>query len=144
MQKADFCIRNNLPAITRRFRDVADLSVKRMETELANKAGKVVYKDYITAIRDYLVPFFGKHHIDKIKYDTLDDFDVWRTAKMGRLPSYRTVHTHNGKAWFSGISQTSPDFSAKRFTVSSPLTAAMTILPSVASIERSTTSKSPS
>lgn len=95
MREADFRLRNNLPAITRRFRDVASLAVKRMETELANKAGKVVYKDYIAAIRYYLVPFFGKHHIDKIKYDTLDEYDVWRTAKMGRMPSSSTVHTHN-------------------------------------------------
>lgn len=95
MAEADFRLRNNLPAITRRFRDVAALAVKRMETELANKAGKVIYADYQTAIRDYLNPFFGKHYVDKIDYGLLDKFDVWRTEKMGRVPSKSTVHTHN-------------------------------------------------
>lgn len=95
LQEAEFRLRNNLPAITRRFRDVGELAVRRMEKELENKAGKVIYKDYIAVIRDYLMPFFGKHFIDKIKYDTLDDYDAWRTAKMGRIPSASTVHTHN-------------------------------------------------
>ena len=95
MAEADFRLRNNLPAITRRFRDVAALAVKRMETELKNNAGKVIYADYQTAIRDYLTPFFGKHSVDKIDYAVLDQFDVWRTEKMGRVPSKSTVHTHN-------------------------------------------------
>ena len=95
MGEADFRLRNNLPAITRRFRDVAALAVKRMETERANNQGKVIYADYLTAIRDYLAPFFGKHYIDKINYAVLDQFDVWRTEKMGRIPSKSTVHTHN-------------------------------------------------
>ena len=57
MGEADFRLRNNLPAITRRFREVAALAIKH---------GKVIYAEYQTAIRDYLVPFFGKHYIDKI------------------------------------------------------------------------------
>ena len=95
MAEADFRLRNNLPAITRRFRDVAGLAVKRMETELANKHGKVIYADYQTAIRDYLTPFFGRHYVDKIDCAVLDQFEVWRIQKMGRVPSKSTVHTHN-------------------------------------------------
>ena len=95
MREAEFRLKHNLPAISRRFRDVAALAVKRMETELANQQGKVIYKDYLQVIRDYLVPFFGKHHVDKIKHDLLDQYEQWRTQKMGRVPSKSTVHTHN-------------------------------------------------
>ena len=95
MREAEFRLQHNLPAISRRFKDVAALAVKRMETELANQQGKVIYTDYLQVIRDYLVPFFGKHHVDKIKYDLLEQYEQWRTQKMGRVPSKSTVHTHN-------------------------------------------------
>jgi hypothetical protein len=42
MREADFRVRNNLPAISRRFKDVAALAVKRMQTDLDNRHGKII------------------------------------------------------------------------------------------------------
>ena len=49
--EAEIRKRSNLPVITRKFRDVASLAIERMETELANNAGKVTYTAYISYIK---------------------------------------------------------------------------------------------
>jgi hypothetical protein len=46
----------NLPVVTRRFRDVANLAIERMEHELKSGQGKVSFNDYIRVIREYLTP----------------------------------------------------------------------------------------
>ncbi|GAA0374918.1 hypothetical protein GCM10009092_43940 [Bowmanella denitrificans] len=43
---------------SRRFRDVAELAISKMENELEHGGGKIIFKDYINALRKYHVPFF--------------------------------------------------------------------------------------
>ncbi len=61
--EARFRHKNGIPTQSKRFKDVADLATKRMESALEEGVGKRVYRDYVLAINNYLIPFFGKHHI---------------------------------------------------------------------------------
>lgn len=85
----------NLPVVTRRFRDVAHLAIERMEQELKNGQGKVSFKDYIRVIIEYLIPILGKRVITSINVSVLDELDAQRIIMMGKEPSKSTLLTHN-------------------------------------------------
>jgi integrase len=95
MIEAEIRKEQNLPVITRKFRDVAKLAIERLELAQASGNGKVIYKDYIRVIKDVCVPYLGKRNITAIDYAVLSDFDVWRTAQMGKAPSKSTLMTQN-------------------------------------------------
>lgn len=92
---AEFKRENKLPQNTRRFDAVAKAVVAKLHSELEAGTGKVVYRDYITSIGRYLVPFFGKHNIDSITPTLMQKFDTWRTQKLGRVPLASTITNHN-------------------------------------------------
>jgi integrase len=83
------------PALTRRFKDVAKLAIKRLEDEAENDRGLRKHRDYLTVINKYLIPFFGNYNITSIDYKLLGEFDLWRIEKMGKKPSRSTLQTHN-------------------------------------------------
>ncbi len=85
----------NLPVVTRRFRDVANLAIERMEQELKSGKGKVSFKDYIRVITEYLIPILGKRVITSIDVSVLDELDAQRIIMMGKEPSRSTLLTHN-------------------------------------------------
>lgn len=85
----------NLPVVTRRFRDVANLTIERMEQELKNGQGKVSFNDYIRVIREYLIPILGKRNITSIDVSVLDELDAQRIIMIGKVPSKSTLLTHN-------------------------------------------------
>ena len=87
--------RDNLPVITRKFRDVAKLAVQRMEQKLANGDGKVSYKDYIRIINEYLIPILGNRLITNIDSTALDYLDAERIRMMERAPSKSTMLSQN-------------------------------------------------
>ena len=88
-------IRNNLPVINHTFKRVAESAIRTMQTALQNEHGKVVYKDYIFAINKYLIPFFGRKHINNIQYADFLQFEKYRERKIGRKPKASTIGTHN-------------------------------------------------
>ena len=88
-------IKNKLPASTRKFKDVAEHAIKRMQNELAEGVGKQAYKDYIQAINKWLIPYFAKTDIAKIDYALLKNFDAWRTQQTGKTPAQSTINNHN-------------------------------------------------
>ena len=88
-------IRNNLPVINHTFKRVAESAIRTMQTALQNEHGKVVYKDYIFAINKYLIPFFGRKHINNIQYADFLEFEKYREKKIGRKPKASTIGTHN-------------------------------------------------
>jgi integrase len=88
--------KNNLPLTTTKFKAVAEHAIKKMEEELSGKRGKVVYQDYIAALKNYHIPFFGKFNINQISLERVDEFDSWRLDKMGKTEMSRsTLNTHN-------------------------------------------------
>ena len=78
--RAEIRKHDNLPVITRKFRDVAKLAVQRMEQKLANGDGKVSYKDYIRIINEYLIPILGNRLITNIDSTALDHLDAERIS----------------------------------------------------------------
>ena len=93
--EAEIRKKSNLPVLTRKFKDVAKLTIKRLENDIKSGNGKTIYKDYISAIRDYLMPILGRLYIDNIDHKALDNLDNKRIVKMGRKPSHSTILTHN-------------------------------------------------
>ena len=93
--EAKFKQKNKIPVVTRRFSDIAQLAIASMKEALEGGQGKQVYNDYITAINRYLIPFFGNHHIHRIDYPLLKQFEHWRKVKMGRQPKASSIGTHN-------------------------------------------------
>lgn len=92
---ADERLKNNLPQNTRRFKQVAEYARERMKNETAAGGGRVVFKDYIAALDNYLIPFFGKWDVASIDVASLQKFDAWRTEKLGRKAAHSTINTHN-------------------------------------------------
>ena len=95
MIEAEVLRRMNQPFITRKFRNVAKLAIQRMDADTTAGKGMVSYKDYIRVINEYLIPFFGNYSITSVNYNVLDEFNTWRTAKMGKAPAQSTLMTQN-------------------------------------------------
>lgn len=93
--EAELRKRENLPVVTRRFRDVAKLAVQRLQDEQKNGTGKVIYNDYIRVINDVCIPYLGKRNITAIDYGVLTAFDKWREEQMGKAPTRSTLMTQN-------------------------------------------------
>jgi len=89
-----FRVKEGLSVVNNRFKTVAELAIKRMDKELADGYGKVVYKHYIQAINNYLIPYFGRVNIQNIDYMALQSFNKWRADKMRKSPTQSTLNTH--------------------------------------------------
>lgn len=88
--------KNNVAPITRYFRDVANIVIKRLQEAIDAGEGKAVYKDYITAITRYLSPILGKYHVDSIDYKAFAYFEEQRKKKLkGKDVTKSTQLTHN-------------------------------------------------
>ena len=92
--RARFLFAENIPVSSKRFDVAAELAVKEMQQQITADVGKSVYKDYITCINKYLIPFFGKFNINTIGYEELQAFGAWREKQMGRRPVASTITTH--------------------------------------------------
>lgn len=93
--EAEIRKRSNIPVVTRRFKDVAKLAVKRLEDKIASNQAKVSYSDYKRIIEDYLIPALGRRLITAIDSAALDHLDADRIKRMGREPSNSTLLSHN-------------------------------------------------
>jgi len=88
-------IANKLPAQTRKFKHVAGHAIRRMQDELNEGGGKQAYKDYISALRRWLIPYFGSTDIAKIDLAALKAFDAWRTEQNKKPFSQSGINNHN-------------------------------------------------
>ena len=88
-------IANKLPAQTRKFKHVAEYTIKRMQDALGNRTGKQAYKDYISALRKWLIPYFEATDIAKIDLAALTAFDAWRTERNKKPFSQSGINNHN-------------------------------------------------
>jgi hypothetical protein len=85
----------NMPVVTRRFKDVAKLAVAKMEQRLADDTGKSAYNDYIPIINFYLIPALGNRLITNIDRAALEHLDNERIKRMRKEPSHSTMLSHN-------------------------------------------------
>ena len=90
-----FRSKHDLPIVTKRFADVAQLCITDMQRQLDAEAGRKVFKDYIKVIESYFIPFFGKVFITNIDHQKIQEFNAWRVAKIGHEPKASTLNTHN-------------------------------------------------
>lgn len=69
LMKAQVLKEQNLPVLSKRFSDVANIVIRGMEERIA--AGHTVksYQQYKRIANDYLIPYFGKMHINNITVD---------------------------------------------------------------------------
>jgi len=88
-------IDNKLPAQTRKFKHVAEHAVKRMQSQLDDGYGKQSFKDYISALQRWLIPYFGNTDIDKIDLRGLVEFDHWRTQTHRKAFTQSGINNHN-------------------------------------------------
>lgn len=95
LAKAQLRREENLPVVSKRFRDVAKLVLKAMDEKI-NAGHKIdSYKQYKRILDNYLVPFFGSMVISNISSETIKEYEEWRKEKMGKTPMYSTVRKHN-------------------------------------------------
>lgn len=93
--KAEVRIEQNYTLVTKKFKDVALLTLKAMDEKMTAGEGKMSYEQYKRITNDYLIPFFGKRDVDTITQKVLQDYAKYREQKMGKAPAYSTVRKHN-------------------------------------------------
>ena len=86
---------NGLVDISRRFSDVARLTIKHLDAEVEAGVGKAVNRDYKQVINRYLIPALGKYQINHIDHKALIELDAFRNKLLNRQPNRSTLNTHN-------------------------------------------------
>jgi integrase len=92
---AHYRVKHGVPAQSKRFKDVAKLAIDRMQKAVDSGEGKKVFRDYIQATNNYLIPFFGNRHVDSITYQVIKEFTEWRSNQTTRAPKASTYSTYN-------------------------------------------------
>ena len=87
--------KHGIPSVSKRFADIAKLSVAEMRRQLEAGEGKKIFVDYVAVTENYLIPFFGKFNIANIGYKQVHAYEQWRREKFGRELKASTVNTHN-------------------------------------------------
>jgi len=93
--KATFDHEEGRPVISRKFKPVAEVVLHRLEAEIAAGTAKPSARDYVSAIKLYLIPFYGAYNVDGIKPAVISEFHVWRRDKVGRELSGSAQNNHN-------------------------------------------------
>jgi integrase len=93
--KATFEHEEGRPLISKKFKPVAEVVLRRLEEEIKAGTAKPIAKDYVSAINLYLIPYYGNFNVDNIKPATVSQFHVWRKEKVGRELSGSAQNNHN-------------------------------------------------
>ncbi len=92
--RAEIKAEMGLAVVSRKFKSVALAVRNELRRQLDSGEGKVVYRDYIGAIDNHLIPFFGNHNVGSIDYALVRKFSEHRRGKLGREPAKSTLNTH--------------------------------------------------
>jgi len=93
--KATFDLEEGRSVTSRKFKPVAEIVLHRLEAEIAAGTAKPSARDYVSAIKLYLIPFYGLYNVDGIKPAVISEFHVWRRDKVGRELSGSAQNNHN-------------------------------------------------
>ena len=94
--EAKYLAKNGQAVLSKKFKAVAEtvaLDLQRKIAEGGTKRGS--NNDYLSAIKVYLIPFFGAYNIDRIKQSHINEFHQWRKVKVGRELSKSAQANHN-------------------------------------------------
>ncbi len=84
------------PVRSKRFKDIANKTIEKLRHQLDMNTGKVIYKDYIGALKKYHIPFFDRTYITAIDQSKISEFEVWRRQhNKGLVLAKSTILTHN-------------------------------------------------
>jgi integrase len=84
------------PVVSKKFKAVAEVVLKNLEIKVAaDKTKRGSNNDYISALNNYLIPFFGPYNIDCITQRVFTDFCEWRRLQVGRELSHSAQLNHN-------------------------------------------------
>lgn len=93
--RARFREEEGLPQTTRRFDAIARECIKVLELEIEGGIRRETNRDYIRAMNNYLLPYFGKCMLNNITLDKVRAYEQWRNEKMGKVPISSTLANHS-------------------------------------------------
>ncbi len=93
--KATFDHEDGRPVTSKKFKPVAEAVLRRLQEEIDAGTAKPSAKDYVSAIKLYLLPFYGNYNVDGIKPAVISEFHTWRRNKVGRELSGSAQNNHN-------------------------------------------------
>ena len=92
--RARFREQEGLPQKTKRFDVIARECIKTLELEIERGIRRETNRDYIRAMNNYLIPYFGKFMLANITLEKVRLYEQWRNEKMGRVPISSTLANH--------------------------------------------------
>lgn len=94
-QKHEILQDKNLLVKSKRFRDVAERVIEKLEEQLEHGIGIRTCKDYIRALQNYHIPYFARTYVTSIDQQAISKFVTWREGRMSKPPASSTLLTHN-------------------------------------------------
>jgi len=93
--KATFAYEDGKPIVSKKFKPVATAVLIKLIDRIKHGTGKSSDKDYIAALRIYLIPFYGNYNVDAITPAVISAFHDWRRETVGRELSASAQNNHN-------------------------------------------------
>jgi len=93
--RARFRQEEGIPQKTKRFDALARSCIAALELEIAGGIRRETNRDYIRAINNYLLPFFGRMFLANITPAKVREYEQWRNDKIGRVPISSTLANHS-------------------------------------------------
>jgi integrase len=85
----------NIAPITRKLKDIANVVLKQLEKETKSNTAKPIFKDYISILKNYIIPILGKYNVNNISREALDEYETKLAKKMRKPATFSTQQTHN-------------------------------------------------
>ena len=83
-----------VPVVSRKFKSVAEAVRDRLQRDYDSEISPVIYRDYIQAIDNWLIPFFGNYEIASIDHKHIKAFYEHRRDTLKRDAARSTINTH--------------------------------------------------
>jgi hypothetical protein len=93
--RARFRQEEGLPQKSIRFDALAKECLNILKVEIERGIRPNTNMDYIRAMNNYLIPFFGKLHLTSITPQKIAEYEAWRNLKMKRIPISSTLANHS-------------------------------------------------
>ena len=93
--RARFREEEGLPQKSVRFDALANECIRVLKVEIERGIRANTNMDYIRAMNNYLIPFFGKLELTSITPQKVAEYEAWRNLKMKRIPISSTLANHS-------------------------------------------------
>jgi integrase len=93
--RARFREEEGLPQKSVRFDSLANECIRVLKVEIERGIRANTNMDYIRAMNNYLIPFFGKMELTGITPQKVAEYETWRNLKMKRIPISSTLANHS-------------------------------------------------